>query len=97
MYYAGALLVQPFWTNPQLEEVIGGRYIDSSPPSLTPSPLQPLLHSLPPPCPGLSAEQLQLFISHLLSALHIEALVMGNVSKDVGNIQQTLYTQQPKV
>jgi insulysin len=54
MYYAGALLVHPFWTNPQLEEVIG----------------------------GLSAEQLQLFISHLLSALHIEALVMGNVSKD---------------
>lgn len=42
--------------------------------------------SLPPPHPFLSdisAEQLQAFIPQLLSAIHIEALVIGNISKEV--------------
>ena len=60
MYYAGALLVHPFWTNSELEEVIGGKYIDSSPPSLPnifptsnpPSfPTSPFSLPLVPPCP----------------------------------------------
>ena len=40
--------------------------------------------SPPPPLPGLTAEQLQLFIPRLLSAIHIEALVIGNISREVG-------------
>ena len=101
--------MHPFWTNSELEEVIGGKYIDSSPPSLPnifPTSTPPSLPTSPfspvPNCPGLSAEQLQLFIPRLLSAVHIESLVMGNISKDVGNTQhvctlQTICTQQPKV
>lgn len=54
IYYTGALLVQPCWTNMELESAVG----------------------------GVSAEQLQLFIPQLLSAIHVEALVIGNISKE---------------
>lgn len=44
----------------------------------------PSLPRLAAPSPsGVSAEQLQLFIPQLLSAIHVEALVIGNISKEV--------------
>ena len=73
----------------------------SIPPSLPPSlpltpshslslPLTPLyLHttlSSSPSSTDISAEQLQLFIPQLLSAMHIEALVIGNVSREVSEM-----------
>ena len=56
LYYTGALLVHPCWTNAEMESAID----------------------------GITAEQLQPFIPQLLAAMHIEALVVGNISKEVG-------------